>query len=113
MRIVRDDATAESQRRDGDHTICHRQVSLDASEESSLARQAGIQRHDLEPCVLEGPKLGQCLGSAGISANGIRHFRDDDGRENSSPIFAKRCQFRLGPGKDRFVVRSVMGQEER
>jgi hypothetical protein len=38
MRIVRDNATAESQRRGGDHTIRHRQVSLDASEEASLAR---------------------------------------------------------------------------
>jgi hypothetical protein len=38
MRIVRDDATAESHRRRRDHTIRHRQVSLDASKESSLAR---------------------------------------------------------------------------
>jgi hypothetical protein len=62
--------------------------------------------------MLEGPKLSQCLGSAGTLANGIRHLRDDDGRENSPPISAEGCQFRPGPRKDRFVVGPVMGQEE-
>jgi hypothetical protein len=63
--------------------------------------------------MLKGPNLGQCLGSTGISADGIRYFRDDDGRENSPPILAKRCQFRLGPCADPFVVRRIVRQEER
>jgi hypothetical protein len=113
MRIVRDDPAPKPQRCRGDYTIRHRQVSLGASEESSLPRQAGIQRHDLESRVLEGPHLGLCLGSAGVSANGICYFRDDDGGKDTPPIPAKHCQFRPGPCPNSFVVRPVVGQEER
>jgi len=113
MRVVRDHATPEAEGGRGNHTVRHREVSMDASEEAGVTRQLDVERDHFEARVLKGSQLRQRLGSAPFLAYRIRHLRDHDGRNDPPTFPPKRGQLRPGPREDLFVVIDVVSEKER
>src|SRR5438128_7699236 len=70
--IVRDNATPETKRRGGNHTVRHGEIPMHALQEPGLARQLRVELHHLQASVLKVPDLAQPPTTPGSLPMAIR-----------------------------------------